>query len=119
MLSQRSWTLAETKPMMIIDKETVSTTLQKIADPRKIGQAIKDVKKMLEIKEALLWRSEGMAPCCGSLSNISAHLTREISILENTLSALENNNTAQATALLQEYINLLETSCETGEPNYC
>lgn len=105
--------------MMIIDKATVSATKQKIADPKKISQAIKDVKKMLEIKEALLWRSEGMAPCCGSLSNISAYLTREISILENTLSALENNNTTQATDLLQEYLNLLDTGYESPQPNYC
>ena len=105
--------------MLIINRETVSATKQKIADPKKISQAIKDVKKMLEIKEALLWRSEGMAPCCGSLSNISAHLTREISILENTLSALEKGDTAQATDLLQQYITLLDTSCETSQPNYC
>jgi hypothetical protein len=105
--------------MMIIDKDSVTATRQKIADPKKISQAIKDVRKMLEIKEALLWRSEGMAPCCGSLSNISAHLTREVGILENTLSALENNNTAHATDLLQEYINLLDTSCESPQPNYC
>jgi hypothetical protein len=111
--------LAKEKPMMIIDKDTVSATIQKIADSRKISQAIKDVKKMLEIKEALLWRSEGMTPCCGSLGNISAHLTREISVLENTLSALENNDTAQATALMQEYISLLDTSCESPQPNYC
>jgi hypothetical protein len=74
---------------------------------------------MLEIKEALLWRSEGMAPCCGSLSNISAHLTREVSILENTLSALKNGDKAQAADLLQEYINVLEVSCESSQPNYC
>ena len=111
--------MANVKPMMIIDKETVSSTKQKIADPKKIKQAIVDVKKMLEIKEALLWRSEGMAPCCGSLSNISAHLTREVSILENTLSALKNGDTAQAAGLLQEYIDLLETSCEASQPNYC
>jgi len=105
--------------VLIINKETVSATKQKIADSKKTSQAIKDVKKMLEIKEALLWRSEGMAPCCGSLGNISAHLTREVSILENTLSALEKGDTAQATDLLQEYINLLDTSCEASQPNYC
>jgi hypothetical protein len=60
-----------------------------------------------------------MAPCCGSLSNVSAHLTREVGILENTLSALESGDKTHAAELLQEYINLLETSCETGEPNYC
>ena len=105
--------------MLIINKDSVSATRQKLADPKKVSQAIQDVKKMLEIKEVLLWRSEGMAPCCGSLCNISAHLTREVGILENTLSALENGNTAQADALLHEYINVLEASCEASQPNYC
>ena len=105
--------------MLIIDKDSVSATKQKVADPKKIRQAIKDVKKMLEIKEALLWRSEAMAPCCGSLCNVSAQLTREVNILENTLSALQNGNTAQAADLLQEYINVLEASCEPSQPNYC
>ena len=105
--------------MMIIDKDTVTATRQKAADSKKIKQAIKDVKKMLEIKETLLWRSEGMAPCCGSLCNISAHLTREVSILENTLSALEKGDTAQAANLLDEYITVLEVSCELSQPNYC
>jgi hypothetical protein len=105
--------------MLIINKDSVTATKQKVADPKKISQAIKDVKKMLEIKEALLWRAEGMSSCCGSLANISACLTREINILENTLSALENGNMAQATDLLQEYINVLETSGEPSQPNYC
>ena len=111
--------MAKPKPMMIIDKDTVGATRQKIADPKKISQAIKDVKKMLEIKEALLWRSEGMAPCCGSLSNVSAHLTREVGILEHTLAALESGDKAHASDLLQEYITLIEASCTAGEPDYC
>ena len=111
--------MGKTKPMMIIDKETVSATRQKIADPKKMKGAIEDIKKMLEIKEALLWRSEGMAPCCGSLGNISAHLTREISVLENTLSALEKKNTALASDLLQEYLDLLDTRCDCPQPHYC
>jgi len=105
--------------MMIIDKDTVSATRQKIADPKKLKDAIEDIKKMLEIKEALLWRSEGMAPCCGSLANVSAHLTREVGILEQTLSALEKGNTALASDLLKEYLNLLDTTCECPQPNYC
>jgi len=111
--------MAEAKPMMIINTETVSATRQKIADPKKLKDAIEDVKKMLEIKEALLWRSEGMAPCCGSLSNVSAHLTREVGILEHTLEALESGDKSHAAELLQEYLGLLETSCQMGEPDYC
>jgi hypothetical protein len=110
--------LAETKPMMIVDKDTVSAAMQKISDPKKLKEAVADVKKMLEIKEALLWRSEGMTPCCGSLSNVSAHLTREVGILEHTLSALESGDKAHASELLQEYIDLMKT-CEVSEPDYC
>jgi hypothetical protein len=110
--------LAETKPMMIVDKETVGAAIQKIADPKKLKEAVADVKKMLEIKEALLWRSEGMTPCCGSLSNVSAHLTREVGILEHSLTALEGGDKTHATELLQEYIDLMKT-CEVTEPDYC
>jgi hypothetical protein len=105
--------------MMIIDKDSVNATRQKIADPKKLKQAVKDVKKMLEIKETLLWRSEGMSSCCGSLSNISAQLTREVNMLKNTLTALENGDSVQAADLLQEYIQVLEASCEPSQPNYC
>ena len=111
--------MAKTKPMMIVNPDTVAATTRKIADPKKLKEAIQDVKKMLEIKEALLWRSEGMAPCCGSLSNVSAHLTREVGILEHAVAALESGDKAQAADLLQEYIDLLKKSCETGEPDYC
>jgi hypothetical protein len=110
--------LAKTKPMMIVDKETVNATMQKIADPKKQKEAVADLKKMLEIKEALLWRSEGMTPCCGSLSNVSAHLTREVGILEHALSSLESGDNAHASELLQEYIDLMKT-CEVSEPDYC
>jgi hypothetical protein len=33
--------------MLIINRDSVNATRQKIADPKKISQAIKDVKKML------------------------------------------------------------------------
>jgi len=105
--------------MLIIDKDSVSATKQKLAEPKKIKQAVKDIRKMLEIKEALLWRSEAIAPCCGSLSSIASCLSHEVNILENTLAALENGNTSQAADLLQEYITVLEASCEPSQPNYC
>jgi hypothetical protein len=107
--------------MLIVDKDSVTATRQKIADSKKINQAINDVKKMLEIKEALLWRSEGMAPCCGSLANISAQLTHEVEILENTLTALEDGNRAKAADLLDKYAHILEENRERepSQPNYC
>lgn len=104
--------------MMIIDKDSVTATRRKL-DTGKIAQVTKDVKKMLEIKEALLWRSEAMTPCCGSLCSITAHLAREVNLLENTLTALDKGEKTRAADLLEEYAHALEVSCEPSQPNYC
>lgn len=103
--------------MMIIDTQSVSATRRKL-DSGNLQEVIKDVKKMLEIKETLLWRSEAMTPCCGSLCSITAHLAREVELLEKTLAALEKGDKNQAARLLEEYANALEASCEPSQPNY-
>ena len=105
--------------MLIIDKDSVSAARHKLDDPGKAQQVIHDVRKMLEIKQALLWRSDAMAPCCGSLCSISACLTHEVDILENTLAALENHDRTRAAELLEEYVHILEANPEPSEPNYC
>lgn len=105
--------------MLIIDKHSVNATKQKLDNNGKIQQVIDDVRRMLEIKETLLWRSEAMASCCGSLCSIASHLTHEVDILENTLTALENSDTARAADLLGEYMRILEANREPSQPNYC
>lgn len=104
---------------MIINKDSVSAAKQKLDDPGKTQEVIDDVRRMLEIKQALLWRSEAIAPCCGSLCSISAYLTHEVDILENALAALENRDTSQAADLLEEYVHILEANPEPIEPNHC
>ena len=105
--------------MFIIDKNSVSAIRQKLDDPDRAKEVISDVEKMVEIKDALLWRSEVIAPCCGSLCNISLQLRQEISLLNNTLASLKNGDKAQASSLLEEYIRILEGSCEPSQPKYC
>lgn len=105
--------------MMIVDKDSVTVTRRKLDDPSKTQQVIAEVKKILEIKEALLWRAEGMAPCCGTLCGISKHLAYEIEILQNILAALERGDKVQATDLLEKYVHVLEVNCEPSQPNYC
>ena len=104
--------------MMIINKDSVSAAKHKLDDPGKTQEVIDDVRRMLEIKQTLLWRSDAMAPCCGSLCSISSYLTHEVAILENTLAALENCDTSQAADLLEEYVHILEETCEPSQPNY-
>jgi len=105
--------------MLIIDKDSVSSIRQKLDDLSRKQEVVDDVAKMLEIKQALLWRSEAIAPCCGSLCSIASQLNREVNLLENTLAALGGGDTAQAADLLEEYLHLLGESCESGQPDYC
>jgi len=105
--------------MLIIDKNSVSAIRQKLDNPKKIKEVTDDVAKMVEIKNALLWRSEAIAPCCGSLCSIASQLRQEVNLLESTLAALKNGDKAQTASLLEEYIHILEGSCEPSQPNYC
>lgn len=101
----------------IVNRNTVLTTIKKLESPHGLSKAIRDVKKMLEIKEALLWRTE-MSPCCGSLSSLSSCLACEVDLLARTLTALENGDKEGAARLLEEYAHMLEVNREPPEPSY-
>ena len=93
--------------MLIISRQQVENLIHRLNEPTKLKQCRDEVKKMLEIKSALLWRAEGLQPCCGSFCQIEACLTWEVQTLENILDALEEGNTSQASSLLNDYINQL------------
>jgi len=107
--------------MLIIDKDTVNATKQKLDNVGQTQEVIDDVTRMLEIKQTLLWRSDAIAPCCGSLCSLTSQLTHEVDILENTLSALENGDRPQAAELLEQFAHIVEQSGERepSQPNYC
>ena len=105
--------------MFIIDKDSVNDIRHKLDDAGKAEDVADDVRKMLDIKQTLLWRSEAMSPCCGSLQEISSYLTFEVTTLENALNALESNNIPQASLLLGEYQRFLEEHSEPSQPYYC
>lgn len=105
--------------MLIINKDSVTAIRQKLDDRGKMKEVIDDVRRMLEIKQTLLWRSDVAAPCCGSLGCITSQLTHELNILESTLAALENGDGMQADSLLEEYLNAIETSNEPSHSQYC
>ena len=94
--------------MLIISKEQVEELVQKLSDPKKLDEARDEVKKMLEIKSALLWRAEGAQSCCGSFEGIKTCLASEVMILEAVLSVLDEGNISQTSSLLREYMGQLE-----------
>lgn len=106
--------------MLIIDTDSVSAIRLKLDNTEKIQEVIDDVARMLEIKETLRWRSDAMAPCCGSLCQINTQLNHEVDILNDTLTALQNSDRTQAGVLLAEYIRILEENRERepDEPKY-
>lgn len=105
--------------MLIIDKNSVNAIKQKLSSTGRTQEVVDDVKKMLEIKQTLLWRSDAAAPCCGSLCRINSQLALEVNILEDTLSALESNKTTEAARLLEKYMHTLEETNEPNQQNYC
>jgi hypothetical protein len=103
---------------LIINVEAIKAVRQKLAEPAQIQEARADIKKMLEIKQTLLWRADA-GTCCGSLCNIATSLSREISILENALNALEKGEKSTALQSLEEYEQLLEHKNKSGESKSC
>ena len=92
----------------IINADSVKAIRKKLADPDNIENVSVTIKKMIEIKQALLWRAD-TGTCCGSLCNIAASLEREITILESVLNSIANGKKADAVQTLKEYEQLLKS----------
>jgi hypothetical protein len=93
--------------VLIISRKQVDNLIQKLADPAKLDECRDEIKKMLEIKSALLCRAEPQ-PCCGSYEEIKTCLTSETQILQETLDALDEGNVTRAVSLLTEYKGYIE-----------
>jgi len=94
--------------VLVISKEQVENLIHKLSDPTKLDECRDEVKKMLEIKSASLWRAEGPRSCCGSLEGIRVCLDSEVQILEEVLDALDKDNIPRASSLLRDYTHYLE-----------
>ena len=98
----------------IVDANRVNATIQKLKDPVKTKEAIDDIKKMIEIKQLLLWRADA-GTCCGSLCNIVSSLSSEISFMEKTLRAINEGDKIDAIRILEEYRQSLSSNIESGK----
>lgn len=93
--------------MMIISSETFEAAREKLADPRKREEGINDLRKMLEIKQAHLWRSDVIAPCCGNLGGFACQLNEEVTLLEKAISLLESGKLDDASPVLDKMAQLI------------
>lgn len=90
--------------MLIITKEGVQALSERLKEG-KTDQCREELEKMLEIKDALLWRAEAAQCCCCVSWELPAHLAREVQLLEGALAALEEGDTGKAAALLEDYVS--------------
>jgi hypothetical protein len=87
--------------MMIVNIETYHDALKKLAEPGTRQEGIDMLKKILEIKEAHLWRSEVIAPCCGNLGGFACQLNEETGLLEKAIALIEKGDMEAALPMLE------------------
>jgi hypothetical protein len=93
--------------MMIIDIDTFNDARGKLGDPATMQEGIEALRKILEIKQAHLWRSEVIAPCCGNLGGFACQLNEETQLLEKSLPLLEAGNLDGAKLMLDRLALLI------------
>jgi hypothetical protein len=75
--------------MLMINIDTFNGARAMLNDPATRREGIEILRKILDIKQAHLWRSDVIAPCCGNLGGFACQLSEETQLLEKALSLLE------------------------------
>jgi hypothetical protein len=93
--------------MLLITKEGVEALKERLSDSSEISKCRDELRRMLEIKEALLWRTEARS-CCNIPWEVQGQLDSEIKLLEGALEALEEGDRMKAQEMLNEYVTHLD-----------
>ncbi len=93
--------------MMMININTFEEARKKLSDPASRSDGLADLKKMLEIKQAHLWRSDVIAPCCGNLGGFACQLNEEVTLFEQAIPLLEKGDLKTATPMLDRLAQLI------------
>ncbi|MGD0354102.1 MAG: hypothetical protein ABSB31_01500 [Dehalococcoidia bacterium] len=93
--------------MLIVNIDTFEDARKKLANPALRQQGIDVLRKILEIKQAHLWRSEAIAPCCGNLGGFACQLNEETNLLEKALPLIEQGDLASASPMLDRLALLI------------
>ena len=88
--------------MLVITKEGVSNLQRRLLNSGEAEGCRDELRRMLEIKETLLWRAEKACACVGQA--VGCHLAWEVDTLQRALDALTRGNNTEAAALLGEYL---------------
>ena len=94
----------------MISKETMNSVISlgdKTADPERRAECIADVENMIKIKESHVARAE-WGSCCGNICDLASQMDSELQMLRNILEILKEKDSTKASALLEDYIALLQ-----------
>ena len=96
--------------MFMISKEAMNSVMslrEKMADPKRNSECIADVENMIKMKESHLARAE-WGSCCGNIRNLAPQIDSELRLLQTILETLKRKDSKKASALLEDYIALLQ-----------
>lgn len=93
------------------DMQSVNAIKHKLCDPEKELECIAELERIMDAKQAHLWRADTLSPCCGgAICNLAALFQAEIEILGDVLNGLKGGHNSQAATLLEDYLALLQRS---------
>jgi hypothetical protein len=91
--------------------QTVIAIKHKLCHPEKKSECIADIERIVDVKQAHLWRADSLSPCCGgTICNLAAQFQAEIEILGDVLNGLKGGHNSKAATLLEEYLAFLQKS---------
>jgi hypothetical protein len=93
--------------MLWINIDTFNKALGQISDASTRQEGVDTLKKILDIKQAHLWRSEAIAPCCGNLGGFACQLNEETTLLEKAIALIEQGAMTEAAPLLDRLALLI------------
>ncbi len=91
--------------MFLITREKIESLKERLRDPGECRHCLEDLKKILEIKEALLWRAD-VGMCCAGPA-LPVRLFGQVELLKATVEALEEGDGAKAVSLFEDFASEL------------
>ncbi len=93
--------------MLIINRETVQELQELLGKSQEREFCLERLRKMLEIKEILLWRAEAALSSCSMTGSLVSQFDWEVRLLEKAIRAVEDGEDKEASQLLSDYISQL------------
>jgi len=86
--------------VLLITRDRIDSLRADLARPAQIDRCREELRKMLEIKQALLWRADAGTCCAGPV--VANSFFAEVQLLEKALEALDKGDAGTAASLLEE-----------------